>query len=241
MGRDMTTVLLLGSAPAAISARQWRRGGFDTIVAINNAHAIRPDWDALVYPYDFPANRLPQPCAGQRLIDETHFVPAQNRFGGFIFGGATMAFTAGYWALDALRPSVLAFYGCDMVYPAAGPTHFYGTGAPDPLRRDVSLRSLEAKSARLMVLAAMEGTACVNLSRAPSRLVFPRAHRCDFARLRPAHYDPLPALEALHLEAGLGYTTPTGHYGQRGYDLAMLDHINTLWQAAALELGRAAA
>jgi hypothetical protein len=237
----MTTVLLLGSAPAAIGARAWRRSGFDRIVAINNAHAIRPDWDDLVFPYDFPTQNLPVPSAEQNLIDETHFVPAQNRFGGFIYAGATMAFTAAYWALDALAPRVLAFYGCDMVYPATGPTHFYGTGAPDPLRADVSLRNLEAKSARLMVLAAMQGTACVNLSRAPSRLVFPRAHRCDFARLSPLRYDGAAALDALHLEAALAYRTPTGHYGQTGYDVAALDRLDQLWLAAALELRQAAA
>lgn len=237
----MTTVLLLGSGPAAIGARAWRRDGFDRIVAINNAHAIRPDWDDLIYPYDFPAQNLPVPSAAQNLIDETHFVPAQNRFGGFIYAGATMAFTAAYWALDALAPRVLAFYGCDMVYPATGPTHFYGTGAPDPLRPDVSLRSLEAKSARLMVLCAMNGTLCVNLSRAPSRLVFPRAGRCDFAKLRAPMFDASAARKALHLEATLGYTTPTGHYVQTGYDLAMLDYIDGLWQAAALDLGQAAA
>lgn len=237
----MTTTLLLGSAPAAIGARGWRRDGFDTIVAINNAHAIRPDWDVMVYPYDFPKENIPTLRAGQSLIDESHFVPAQNRFGGFIYAGATMAFTAAYWALDALRPRVLAFFGCDMVYPATGPTHFYGQGRPDPLRQDISLRHLEAKSARLMVLAAMQGAVCVNLSRAPSRLIFPRAHRCDFARLSPLRYDAYAALEALHLEASLGYTTPTGHFGQTGYDLAALDHLDDLWLTAALDRARAAA
>ena len=237
----MATVLLLGSAPAAIGARNWRRDGFDTIVAINNAHAIRPDWDAMVYPYDFPKENIPQPAQGQRLIDQAQFVPAQNRFGGFIYGGATMAFTAAYWALDALRPRVLAFYGCDMVYPATGPTHFYGQGRPDPLRQDISLRSLEAKSARLMVLAAMQGVACVNLSRAPSRLIFPRAHRCDFPRLAPALFDAAAARDALLRESALGYTTPTGHFAQTGYDLAALDALDQLWLTAALDRARAAA
>ncbi len=237
----MTTVLLLGSAPAAIGARTWRREGFDTIVAINNAHAIRPDWDALIYPHDFPRENIPAPRDGQRLIDETQFVPAQNRFGGFIYAGATMAFTAAYWALDALKPRVLAFYGCDMVYPDAGPTHFYGTGAPDPLRADISLRSLKAKSARLMVLAAMQSCAVVNLSRAPSRLIFPRAHRCDFARLTPVRCNAEAAQKALHLEAALDYNTPTGHYAQMGYDLAALDALDKLWLEAALDQQAAAA
>lgn len=227
----MTTVLLLGSAPSAISARGWRRDGFNRIVAINNAHAIREDWDDLVFPHDFPRERLPQPSPAQNLIDESHFVPAQNRFGGFIYGGATMAFTAAYWALDALKPRVLAFYGCDMVYPENGPTHFYGTGRPDPLRRDISLRNLEAKSARLMVLAASVGCACVNLSRAPSRLVFPRALRCDLAKMRAAPFDAAVMQHAMSMEQDLGYTTPTGHFGQTGYDLAKLDAIDAIWLA----------
>jgi len=32
------------------------------------------------------------------------YVPAQNWVnGGFVYGGGTMAFTAGYWALDTLK------------------------------------------------------------------------------------------------------------------------------------------
>ena len=45
----------------------------------------------------------------------TDYVPVQNDFGGFVYAGGTMTFTAGYWALGALKPSVLAFLGCDMV------------------------------------------------------------------------------------------------------------------------------
>jgi hypothetical protein len=236
----MTTILMLGSAPNAISAAGWRRAGFDRIVAINNAHMIRPDWDDLVYPFDFPTQSIPAPSPQQRLIDETHFVPAQNRFGGFIYAGATMAFTAAYWALDALRPKVIAVYGCDMTYPAAGPTHFYGTGAPDPLRADVSLRNLGAKSARLQLLAARQGCAMLNLSHAPSMLVFPRAVRCGLARLDPLPFDATMVDAALDQEARLNYRTPTGHYGQTGYDLAALDAIDAQW-LAALDLGQRAA
>ena len=89
---------------------------------------------------------------GQRIVTEAEFVPAQNAYGGFVYAGATMAFTAAYWALHVLRPSVIAVYGCDMQYPAAGPTHFYGMGTPDPLRADITLRSLEAKSALVIEL-----------------------------------------------------------------------------------------
>ena len=80
-------------------------------------------------------------------------MPIQNDLGGFVYAGGTMAFTAGYWALGALRPDVMAFFGCDMVYPTEG-SHFYGNGNADPLRDDITLRNLEAKSARLSIIAA---------------------------------------------------------------------------------------
>ncbi len=115
----MTTVLILGSAPMAARAALWPRGPFDRVVAINNAHAIRPDWDFHIHPWDFPPERVPAPGPGQRIVTEDDFVPAQNAQGGFVYAGGTMAFTAAYWALEALRPRVIAFYGCDMHYPAA--------------------------------------------------------------------------------------------------------------------------
>jgi hypothetical protein len=213
---------------------------FDQILAINNAHAIRPDWDAMIYPYDFDSARIPVPTANQRLIDERDFVPAQNRYGGFIFAGATMAFTAAYWALDHYRPKVIAVLGCDMTYADQGPTHFYGIGTPDPLRADISLRDLSAKSARLQIIAAKQGCAMVNLSRAPSRLVFPR---CDIAALpqtTPLPFDARLAAKARGIEEALGYLTPTGHYAQTDVDTGQLDAIDALW-LAALELDQHAA
>lgn len=169
-------VLILGSGPNAPVAAQWEKGCFDRIAAINNAWRVRPDWDDLVFPEDFPEERRPERVlACQSLIEAEDFVPAQNAYGGFVYAGGTMAFTAGYWALHALRPRVLAFMGCDMVYPKAGPTHFYGTGTADPLRADPTLQDLGAKSARLGLIAARQGCACVNLSVEPSELLYPRA------------------------------------------------------------------
>ena len=141
------------------------------IVAINNAWRVRPDWDDHIHPSDFPEDRRP-PAIGpsQRIRTHLDYVPAVNAHGGFVFCGGTMAFTAGYWALEALRPRVLAFLGCDMVYAASGASHFYGRGTPDPLREDPTLQSLEAKSARLMMIAASMGCAVVNLSVAPMNI-----------------------------------------------------------------------
>lgn len=231
-------VLLLGSAPMAVQATGWPRP-FDTLVAINNAWRLRPDWDVLIHPEDLPADRLPGALTpGQRIVTAAEYVPVQNRFGGFLHAGATMAFTAGYWALGALEPRVLAWFGCDLVYPATGPTHFYGTGQPDPLRADLSLRNLEAKSARLLLLAAARGCACVNLSAGESRLVFPRSTLAALANERPLAPPDLAA--PLATEARLGYDTPTGRYDHeaRRVDLTELDALDTTWLSLAKEILR---
>lgn len=231
----MTVVLMLGSAPMAAEAAGWPRAPFQKVVAINNAWRVRPDWDAAVFPWDFPEDRRPVAAPGQTMVTEDDFVPVQNAFGGFVYAGATMAFTAGYWALGTLRPTVIAAFGCDMHYAATGQTHFYGTGAPDPLRKDISLRSLEAKSARLMVLAAMQGCAMVNLSTGPSRLIFPRVARSAAGRARPHPFCPDTADKALAAEAALGYLVPSGRYWEEAerFDPRELDRLDALWLRAA--------
>lgn len=231
----MRTILILGSSPRVTVARDWPRAPFDHIIAINNAHAVRDDWDTLIHPHDFPADRVPLPAPHQTIVTEDAFVPAQNAYGGFVYAGATMAFTASYWALHAHRPKVLALCGCDMVYPAKGATHFYGKGSPDPLRPDITLQSLEAKSARLMILAAMQGCAMVNLSCGPSRLLFPRATPSTLAHVTPPAFDADIAAQALQAEAALGYDTPDGRYWEHlsRYDAAALRALDALWRAAA--------
>jgi hypothetical protein len=77
----------------------------------------------------------------------------------------------------------------------------------------MTLRSLEAKAARLMLLAARQGCAMVNLSTGPSRLVFPRAG-AGWPGRGPG---PLRAVrrwsnERWLCEAGLGYLVPSGRY-----------------------------
>jgi hypothetical protein len=228
-------VLILGSGPAAVAVRGWDRSVFDRIVAINNAWRLRPDWDVSIHPEDFPPEHRPVSLAqGQSRIVADDYVPIQNAYGGFVYAGGTMAFTAGYWALGALRPRVMAFFGCDMVYAATGRTHFYGTGTADPLRADITLQSLEAKAARLQLLAAEQGCACVNLSMQDSRLVFPRADLGDLAETAPVLPDA-PALAAAKArEAELGYLVPSGRYWQEAdrFDAAALADLDALWLAA---------
>ena len=232
----MSVVLVLGSGPNVVETRDWPRHPFDRIVAINNAWAVRPDWDDLIHPDDFPAARMPRALApGQRIIRAADYVPLQNRFGGFVYAGGTMAFTAGYWALAALQPRVIAVMGCDMVYPAQSQTHFYGTGTADPLRADVTLRSLEAKSARFMLMAAASGCAVVNLSQDESRLVFPRSTASAAATARPQPYDRAEAAAALAEEARLGYLVPSGKYWKEEarFDPLAIDALDRRWLRAA--------
>ena len=126
---------------------------------------------------------------------------------------------------------------CDMHYPASGATHFYGQGSPDPLRADITLRSLEAKSARLMILAARQGCAMVNLSTGPSRLVFPRVTQGELSAMTPLFGASELADRALQREAELAYTTPSGRYWEElhRFDMAEIDRLDAMW----LEAGQA--
>ncbi len=228
----MTVVLILGSGPNVVNCRSWPKAPFDRIVAINNAWAVRPDWDDLIHPDDFPPERQPADLAAhQCIIRASDYVPLQNDYGGFVYAGGTMAFTASYWALAALKPRVIALLGCDMVYAQTSNTHFYGTGTADPLRADVTLRSLEAKSARLMVMAARQGCAMVNLSTDESRLVFPRSTPDAAASAVPFAYDSSIAHDALTEEDRLGYYVPSGKYWKEEdrFDPAAIDALDALW------------
>ncbi len=246
-GEAPRIVLVLGSAADAVHARAWPRSPFAKVVAINNAWQIRSDWDYLIHPEDFPPERWPPSFdpQTQTVVTASDYVPVQNRFGGFVYAGGTMAFTAAYWALGTLQPDVIAFLGCDMVYGTGAQTHFYGKGTADPLREDVTLQSLEAKSLRLMALAAQENCVLVNLSeQASSRLVYPR---CSAARLRQwsaedlqqqlqvqhARLSPAALGAALRRESELGYRVQSGRYWevQSTLDAAHLNALDQQWLA----------
>jgi hypothetical protein len=245
---DLKMVLLIGSAPDAVLAKDWDLSMFAHRVAINNAWQITPDWDHLVYPEDFPPERLPPTPLkpSQQLIAAPEFVPQQNSFGGFVYAGGTMAFTAGYWALGALKPDLIAFLGCDMVYGTSTgeSSHFYGQGTPDPLREDVTLQSLEAKSARFMSLAHTQKCAVVNLSElAESRLLFPRVRRLDLGtsalheqllQQQSRLLNAAAAENALQAEQELGYMVASGRYWEHAaeFDKTKLSDIDSLWLQA---------
>jgi hypothetical protein len=248
-------VLVIGSAPEAVAARKFDTRRVDRIVAINNAWRVRSDWTHLVHPEDFPADRRPVPADGQSIVTYRDYVPANNRFGGIVYAGGTMAFSTAYWVLDALAPDIMAFCGCDMVYDRpTGQSHFYGKGEADPLRSDPTLQSLEAKANRLAILAAERDCLCVNLSELRrSRLTFPRmapatlavdseaGHRSGLGALRD-RIDRSAWAEAVALEAMRDIVVPSGDYwnAPEKLDAKALSTIDALWLkalAAPGELG----
>jgi hypothetical protein len=240
--------LVIGSAPDALLAKDWNLSAFTYRVAINNSWQITPDWDYLVYPEDLLPERLPKPPlkTNQKLIDATQFVPEQNKLGGFVYAGGTMAFTAAYWTLGALKPDLIAFLGCDMIYGASvgESNHFYGHGTSDPLRADITLQSLEAKSARFMAMANAKNCAVVNLSELPeSRLVFPRVSRHEavgadvcqtLLEQQNLRLNLVKVDEALATEKALAYMATSGKYWEQleNFDAAKLSHIDGLWLAS---------
>ena len=239
----------MGSAPDALRVAGWDTSIFAHRVVINNAWQVCDAWDCLIYPEDFPPDRHPplDQTRDKQLITANEFVPVQNHFGGFVYAGGTMAFTAGYWALGALQPDAIAYVGCDMIYEsrAGQATHFYGQGRADPLRQDVTLQSLEAKSVRLWALAQRQGCSVVNLSdQATSRLLFPRVSWQELAAMggglaasvtNGIELDQFSADQALLAEGELGYMVPSGRYWEMasGFNKTKISNIDNLWLAAA--------
>jgi hypothetical protein len=226
-------VLILGSAPNVVAVNDIDLSSYDEIIVINNAWQVLESWTEHIFPYDFPRENKPTRYSkSQRAIDEKLFVQRQNEFGGFIYAGGTMAFTALYWALGEHMPSEIHILGCDMVYSDAGKTHFYGEGAPDPLRDDFTLRDLYAKSARFMCLAARNGCRTYNLSDQSSKLCFPRHSRNIDDK--PCHLliNKASVQSILDQENSLGYFMSSGRYWEADLkiDLQALDQIDLQWK-----------
>jgi hypothetical protein len=247
MKTALKKVLIVGSAPDAIRAADWDTSCLSHTVVINNAWMACPSWNCWIYPEDFPMDRHPGVDAlhGKSVVTAQEFVPVQNALGGFVYAGGTMSFTAGYWALGALKPDVIAYIGCDMVYdkPGGQSTHFYGTGTADPLRADVTLQSLEAKSLRFQAMAHLQGCSVLNLSRQPrSRLLVPRVEWQVFESMTQAPRPPLlnaqAVQNALQAESALGYWVESGRYWEETekFDSAKLRAIDELWLATACEV-----
>ena len=225
-------ILIIGSAPDAIEAQSLQGNLVQNIVAINNAWNIRSDWDFCIFPDDFPDNRRPTGNEAQKLIRSDQYVPLQNKYGGFVYAGGTMAFTAGYWALGHFKPKAIAYIGCDMIYDGKD-THFYGRGTPDPLRKDPTLKNLKAKSARLEAIAASQSCSIFNLSKKPiSNLVFRRNTLENITKnCTPRRVNRNLFKSALRKEKALGYYIDDGKYWKHleKFDQKKLDYLDELW------------
>lgn len=224
-------VLILGSGPDVVRCKEWDLSMFSSVVAINNAWQVRDDWDFCIFPDDFPVERRPNALGqGQALITSDEYIPSQNRFGGVVYAGATMAFTSAYWALDAFQPSVIAFLGCDMVYPKTGTTHFYGTGTADPLRVDPTLQDLSAKALRLQAFAELEGCRLTNLSDKASRLPYARSTVQTMTHASTAVANPDAVQRARDLEDAYDIRVPSGRYWDApNIDATKLAEIDAHW------------
>jgi hypothetical protein len=125
-------------------------------------------------------------------------------------------------------------------------THFYGTGSADPLREDVTLQSLEAKSARLMYHALQKGCLCLNLSQLPeSRLLFPRVSIQQLneyddvevaLKLSMDRFDTSKIEQAMRLELGLGYHFESGRYWEHLQDICAKQclAVDHLWMSGLI-------
>ena len=231
-------VLILGSSPDAIEAINFKSGVFDKIVAINNAWQIREDWDFCIFPNDFPEEKRPKSNLSQKLITHHEYVPIQNRFGGFVYAGGTMAFTSGYWALGKLKPTLIAYLGCDMIYKGKK-THFYGKGTADPLRNDPTLKNLLSKSARFEVIANSNNCSVFNLSKkTESNLVFRRLEISQISEpINRRKVEDNKTLEALKMEKELGYFVKDGKYWKylKTLDSNAISRLDLLWSEAVIK------
>ena len=210
-------ILVIGSAPDAVQVKNWELSVFDQVIAINNAWQITDKWNQLIFPYDFPNENKPATVlAHQTIVTEEQFVLAQNFFGGFVYAGATMAFTAGYWSLATYKPSKICFLGCNMHYSQSGATHFYGTGKPDPLRKDISLTSLKACSYRMLILSKIHGCDVVSLSAGETNLHIPQTSFHALADYQAKIVISERKLdEALNREKQLDYYVEDGRYWEK--------------------------
>ena len=226
-------VLVIGSAPDAVRAAKWEMSVFDQVIAINNAWRVTNQWTELIFPYDFSDEKKPSKLQDhQKIVTEDQFVLAQNLFGGFVYAGATMAFTAGYWCLSQHQPSKLCFLGCNMHYKSKGQTHFYGRGQPDPLRDDITLTSLQASSYRMLILAKMQGCDIISLSPGETNLHVPQTSFDEFLEYQATfRISETKVRQALEHEKKLNYYVKDGRYwlDERLFCRDELQKLDQIW------------
>lgn len=224
----MTKVLILGSAPYAIEAAGWPVGLFDHVVAIHDAWSIREDWTHMIHRRDFSVDRRPVLLEGdQKVVTEAEFSPVQTLYGGASYTGEGMAFVAGYWALAALMPSQMYYFGCDMIDLGAGRTQGHEDQLGEAGRPHRMGENTAAKARRLEYFAAQETCGIGNLSPYRSALPYQRVTLEGLDRLRPASVSPRDAEPARLREQRCGYPAALG-CGPSGAGREMAD-IDAAW------------
>ncbi len=133
-------------------------------------------------------------------------------------------------SLIFLLAFLVALFGFDMHYPKIGKTHFYGKGTADPLREDISLMSLKAKSNRFLHISQKENCLVGNLSDGPSKLTFPRVTSKYSWPKVPSLNDDLIS-KALQREKDLNYFDVTGRYWQNldKYNVQEIKKLDDIW------------
>jgi len=232
-------ILIIGSAPSALAAKNWDLSIFNRVVVINNAWKITPLWTDSIFPEDFPVEKRPSPNITQNLHSAEDYVQAQNYFGGFVYAGGTMAFTAAYWSLYTFSPSLIVYLGCDMLYSGLK-THFYGKGTPDPLRDDKTLKNLRAKSARFECIAAEQKCTVLNLSKlSKSNLVHRRITINDLKtkNFSPKQINLSTFTRVLKMEKEINYFVSDGKYWKKmdQFKLEVISKLDSLWLEALNE------
>lgn len=178
------TTILVGSAPDAANIAEQAIPKGSQLVAINNAWRVHPDTKQMIIPGDFPADRMPPRDRGIRVFQGRHSITAQRNAGGVLFCGATMVFTAGYFAVHNLAERHVSIFGCNMVYDGEK-THFYGKGKPDPIAKNPYTypgnKNLKAKAVRLFAFGLLSNKLVTNGHWIEgSQLLLPKAPGSDF-------------------------------------------------------------
>ena len=225
-------ILILGSGPNVIDILEQDLSVYDKIVVINNAWKVIEGWTDHIFPHDFPNQNKPQVLkSSQKKVDEKQFVDIQNQYGGFVYAGGTMAFTALYWALGYYSPHSIDILGCDMVYPK-GSTHFYGTGTADPLRKIFHFAHLKQSQLGSTAIALKQGCQIANLSKADSKLIAPRRKSVNSAAPKPFKVNENKFNQAKQKEAALGYFVEDGRYWEKSdsFNTDEFDSLDFLWR-----------
>lgn len=184
-------------------------------------------------PWDFPPDRHPVAGPGQTLVTEDDFVPAQNAYGGFVYGGATMAYTAAYWVLHALRPRVIAVFRLRHAVPRDRSHAFLRHRQPRPFARRHHPAVAGGEIGATDGAGRPSGLRDSNLSTGPSRLVFPRCALDDVAAAKPHIFAEDLVTQALSQRGGPGLHHPVGPVWEElhRFDAAQIDRLDALWLA----------